>query len=80
MTLHARRTWLLGAVALLVGGRHGNALSAYPPVKVLEDQLPCHPGDPLPRLISYRGRTFQPRYVSAEARANGIYIVTLKLA
>lgn len=51
----------------------------YPPVGVLQDQLHAHPGDAIARLIPYRGRLLQPRYLSSRHDGGGVYTVRIKL-
>ena len=55
-----------------------NAGEFYPPVSVLQDQLPVHPGDRLGKLVNWHGELYQPVYVRATG-VNGTYYVTLKL-
>jgi hypothetical protein len=51
----------------------------YPPIAYLQDRLPAHPGDPLAKLIPWKGRLLQPYYVRAKAVGNGEYDVRIRL-
>ena len=76
----SRREMLAGAAAAAVTGTAAEAArGSYPPVAELQNQLPCHPGDRLGKLISWRGRVLQPVFLRAEERPGGTYVVTLRL-
>jgi len=51
----------------------------FPPIAVLQDEFHAHPGDPLPKLVPWRGRLFSARYLNAHHDGNGIYSVRFKL-
>jgi hypothetical protein len=51
----------------------------FPPVAVLQDEFHVHPGDPLPKLVPWRGRLFSARYLNVHDDGNGIYSVRFKL-
>lgn len=51
----------------------------FPPVAVLQDEFHVHPGDPLPKLVPWRGRQFSARYLNVHHDGNGIYSVQFKL-
>jgi hypothetical protein len=51
----------------------------FPPVAVLQDEFHVHPGDPLPKLVPWRGRLFSARYLNVHHDGNGIYSVRFKL-
>lgn len=54
----------------------------YPPVRYLQDKLPAHPGDQIPKYIEWpprSGHMMQPRYLSGHYDGNGVYSVKLKL-
>lgn len=51
----------------------------FPPPGVLQDEFHVHPGDPLPKLVPWRGRMFSARYLNVHHDGNGIYSVRFKL-
>jgi hypothetical protein len=51
----------------------------FPPVAVLQDEFHVHPGDPLPKLVPWRGRLFSARYLNVHHDGDGIYSVRFKL-
>jgi hypothetical protein len=56
---------------------HGTG--TYPSVGELQNNLNLRPGTVLPRAIMHGGRIFEVFYVTAVARPNGEYVVTLRL-
>lgn len=77
------RYWIAGAcyvvIVLYVGANLLQAGTAFPPIGALQQQLNVYPGTPLPKLVVWGGRSFQPYYLSAYDRGNGVYTVTVKL-
>jgi hypothetical protein len=77
------RYWTTGAfyaaIALYFAAGVLQANTSFPPIGALQQQLNVYPGTPLPKLVVWGGRSFQPYYLSAYDRGNGVYTVTVKL-
>ena len=77
------RYWIAGtlyaviALYLMTGALQSSG--AFPPLASLQQQLNVYPGSPLPKLVVWRGRSFQPYYIGASDHGDGTYTVTVKL-
>jgi hypothetical protein len=56
-----------------------NRADEFPPAAILQDEFHVHPGDALPKRISWRGWLFSARYLNVHHDGNGIYSVKFKL-
>jgi hypothetical protein len=67
--------WVVGAAK----AAERKKVDDFPPVSVLQDEFHVHPGDPLPKLVPWRGRLFSARYLNVHHDGDGVYSVRFKL-